>query len=174
MSNPAIDDVLLIGRISTPFGVRGELKVALISTRPDYLAKVKQVFAGPALQPYTVTRFHEHKINVYILRLQEVTTRDQAEELRSTDLYIRAKEAAPLADDEYFLHDLVGMNVRTAAAEEVGKVVELIETGANEVLVVRKIGQPDVLVPMIRRIVLKIDVPAGIIEVSALEDIIPQ
>ena len=174
MSIPAIDDVLLIGRISTPFGVRGELKVALISSRPESLAKIKRVFAGPTLQPYTVTRFHEHKTNLYILRLQEVTTRDQAEELRSTDLYILAKEAAPLAEDEYFLHDLVGLQVRTQAGEEVGKVVELIETGANEVLVVRKIGQPDVLIPMIRRIVTQIDVAAGSIEVSSLEDIIPQ
>jgi len=174
VTSPTLDDVLLIGRITAPFGVRGDLKVSLISTRPDYLVKLKQVFLGDQLQPYAVSRLHEHKASVYILRLPAVTTRDQAEELRGTEIYILANQAAPLDADEYFIHDLIGLTVRVQDGAEVGKVAEVIETGANDVLVVRQVGQPEVLIPMVRAIVQKVDVAAGLIEVTSLADIIPQ
>lgn len=174
MTSPTLDDVLLIGRITSPFGVRGDLKVSLISTRPDHLVKVKQLFLGDQLKPYVVGRLHEHKAGVYILRLPDVTTRDEAEELRGTELYILANQAAPLDADEYFIHDLVGLSVRTQDGAEVGKVAEVIETGANDVLVVRQVGQPEVLIPMVRAVVQKVDVAAGLIEVTSLDDIVPQ
>lgn len=174
MTTSSANDFLLVGRITGPFGVRGELKVTLISSRPDHLATIKQMFIGATFRPCSVSRLHEHKASVYILRLNEVSTRDEAEELRGTELYIQAKDAAPLDEDEYFLHDLVGLRVQTKAGDDIGTVVELIETGANEVLVVRQIGQADVLIPMVRTIVERIDIAAGIIEVTSLNDIIPQ
>jgi 16S rRNA processing protein RimM len=174
VTSPTLDDVLLIGRITGPFGVRGDLKVSLISTRPDHLVKLKQIFLGDQLQPYAVGRLHEHKASVYILRLPDVTTRDQAEELRGTEIYIRAAEAAPLDADEYFIHDLIGLTVLVQDGSEVGKVAEVIETGANDVLVVRQVGQPEILIPMVRTIVQKVDVAAGTIQVTSLDDIIPQ
>lgn len=174
MSSPNTNDFLLIGRITVAFGVRGELRVALISSRPDYIPKIKQVFLGDSFQMHEVGRFHEHKANVYLLSLKDISTRDQADDLRGTDVYIRASDAAPLAEDEYFLHDLLGLTVQTATGEEIGKVSELIETGANEVLVVRQIGKADVLVPMVRTIVQRIDIAAGVIEVTSLDDIVPK
>lgn len=172
MTNP--DDLLLIGRIAGAFGVRGELKLALVSSRPDHLGKIKTVYVGNYAQPYTVGRFHEHKANQYILRLREIEDRNAAELLQGEEVFIHPKDAAPLDRDEYFLHDLNGLTVRTQAGDELGRVVEIIETGANDVLVVRQVGQADVLIPMVRSIVTNIDTANGLIEVTSLSDIVPE
>ncbi len=174
MSSVNPDDMLLIGRIVSAFGVRGELKASIISSRPEHLAKVKQIYLGDTFTAYSVKRFHAHKANIYILRLAEVTTRDEAEELRGLELYIPEQQAAPLEADEYFLHDLLGLQVQTSAGAAIGSIIDVLETGANDVLVVRRIGQPDVLVPMIRDVVQAIDLAAKTLTITALEDIIPE
>lgn len=174
MTSPQPDDLLLIGRIAGAFGVRGELKLTLVSSRPDHLRKIKTVYLGENARPYAVGRFHEHKPNMYILRLATVETRNDAELLQREEVFIRQSDAAPLAADEYFLHDLNGLLVRTQDGTEIGRVAEIIETGANDVLVVRQVGTPEVLVPMVRSIVTTIDVANGFIEVTSLDDIVPE
>lgn len=174
MTTPQADELLLIGRIAGAFGVKGELKLALVSSRPDHLRKIKTVYVGDQTRTYNVGRFHEHKANQYIVRLREIEDRDAAELLKGEEVFIRISDAAPLAADEYFLHDLNGLTVKTQDGTEIGKVVEIIETGANDVLVVRQIGQPDVLVPMVRSFITTIDVANGLIEITSLSDIVPE
>lgn len=166
--------MLLFGTLVGAFGVRGEAKLVLISTRPDHLAKIKQIYVGDELKPYAVTRFHEHKQNVYIVRLKGIETREDADALRSLEVFIPREKAAPLDEDEYFIHDLMGLNVRTSAGEELGRVVEVLETGANDVLVVRSLGRADILVPMVREIITKLDVAGKLVEITSLDAVTPE
>ena len=168
------DEMLLIGRIVAPFGVRGETKVTLVSNRPEYLQKLKRIYLGDEFEQHVVKRFHEHKQGLFILRLDAVSTRDDAELLRGTDVYIHQSQTGPLEADEYFLHDLVGLAVQTQTGEALGKVVEVLETGANEVLVVKQIGKRDLLVPMIREVVVEINLAEQQIVISSLDAILPE
>jgi 16S rRNA processing protein RimM len=170
-----MEDLLLIGQIVSPFGVKGQLKLKAFTDRPDHIARrVRTLYLqlGKERAEHTLTRLHEHKPGLLILTLKGVDDRDAAEELRGAEVYISAKDAAPLAEDEYFLHDLVGLEVITAEGQAVGKVREILETGAGEILVITRPGQPDALVPMVREFITRLDIPAGQVVVAPIEGLL--
>lgn len=94
-----------------------------------------------------------------IVRFAGVRDRNAAEVLRGRTLLMRASEARPLEDDEYFLHDLVGLEVFTAAGERVGRVTELYEAGPGHYLAVND-GERERLVPFIGAIVREVHLEA--------------
>ncbi|MFV9503298.1 MAG: ribosome maturation factor RimM [Oscillochloridaceae bacterium umkhey_bin13] len=170
-----MDDLLLIGQIFAPFGVRGQLKLKAITDRPEHIARVVRtvyLHQGNALTEHTLTRLHEHKPGLLIMTLREVTDRDAAEALRGAEVYIREAEAAPLAEDEYFLHQLIGLAAITTDGTTIGTVREVLTTGAGEVLVITREGQPDALVPMVRQFITELDLAAGRIVINPLEGLL--
>lgn len=173
MTSSSTEELLLIGQIVAPFGVRGQLKLKGFTDRADHIARhVRTLYVGKAHTELTLRRLAEHKPGVFILEIQGVTTRDAADELRGSEVFIRASDAAPLADDEYFIHDLVGLAVETAEGQMVGKVREVLETGAGEVLVITRPEQPDALVPMVRDFIAAIDLPGGKVVISPIEGLL--
>ena len=169
------DDLLLIGLVAAPFGVKGQLKLKSLTDRPDYISRnVRTLYLqlGKEVSEHTLARLHEHKPGLLILTLQGVDDREAAEELRGAEVYIRASEAAPLAEDEYFIHQLVGLTALTPEGQTIGKVREIIETGAGEVLVIARPSQPDALVPMVRQFITSLDLPAGQVVITPIEGLL--
>ncbi len=155
-----MDDLLYIGVLGAPFGVRGQIKLNSISSRPDHLIRhLRTVFIGPKRAPYQVTRLFLHKPGLLIIQLQAVSDRDAAAELRGAEVYIAAGDAAPLAEDEFFYHDVIGLQAVTVSGEPIGQVREVLETGAGEVAVIARAGRADALVPMVRDFIAAIDLP---------------
>lgn len=165
---PVRDDLLLIGRFTLPHGIRGQLKLHAITDKPEHLRRVRTVFVGEELKPYQLDRAAEHKAGTMIVTLAGIITRNEAELLRGQEVFIRQQDAAPLADDEYFLHDLPGLRVQTVDGVLVGTVKEVIETGANEVLVVTRPEGGEALVPMIKDVVKQFDIAAGLVVIDPL------
>ncbi|MGQ9547086.1 MAG: ribosome maturation factor RimM [Roseiflexus sp.] len=170
---PAADEVLLIGKVIDAFGLRGEIKLRAITDKIDHLRRhVRTVFVGEERRPYTLQRVHEPKAGVLILTLAGVTDRTAAEALRGAEVMIRECDAAPLAEDEYFIHQLYGLRVIESSGGEIGVVREVVQTGANDVIVVERRGRPDTLLPMIRDVVEHLDIAAGQIVVHLLPGLI--
>lgn len=170
-----MEDLLLIGQLLGPFGVKGQLKLKAYTDRPDHIArKVRTLFLqlGKERHEHTLVRLHEHKPGLLILTLKGIDDRDAADELRGAEVYIKASDAAPLAEDEYFLHELVGLAVVTTDGAAIGTVREVLETGAGEVLVITRPGQPDALVPMVRDFISRLDIPAGQVEITPIEGLL--
>jgi 16S rRNA processing protein RimM len=160
--SPSPDDTILIGRIVASFGVRGQVKMKAITANVDHLERrIRTLYIGPKLQPYTLKGLFEHKPGLLILSLDGVTTREQADDLRGSDVSILEREAAPLEEGEYFIHQLYGLEVVGEQGEPIGKVREVLETGANDVLVVSRPGKPDGLIPMIHDVVQDLDFANG-------------
>jgi 16S rRNA processing protein RimM len=169
MTTPPTDEMLLVGQVTAPFGVQGQLKVRTITDQPEHLARrVRTVYVGAPPRPLTLRRAHLHKPGVIVFTLAEVTTREEAEALRGADVWIREADAVPLDADEYYLHQLFGLQVLTDDGATLGQVRDVLETGANEVLVVARRGQSDALIPMIRDVVQQVDVPGGKIVVHLI------
>jgi 16S rRNA processing protein RimM len=167
------EELLLIGQIGAPFGVRGQVKVKSFTDRPDHIARhVRTLLIGEERAPYTLRRLSVHKPGLLIAELQGVTTREAADELRGAEIYIRAAEAAPLASDEYFLHDLVGLEALTAEGQPIGTVREVLETGAGEVLVIAREGQGDALVPMVSDFIAELDIAGGKVLIRPIEGLL--
>jgi 16S rRNA processing protein RimM len=94
-----------------------------------------------------------------------IDDRDIAASLLNTQIAVRREQLPPAAEGEYYWSDLVGLAVRTIAGVELGKVTHLMQTGANDVLVVK--GDRERLIPFLQPDVVKrVDLDAGIIEVD--------
>jgi 16S rRNA processing protein RimM len=169
MTTPSPEELLLVGRVVAPFGIQGLLKVRAITDKPEHLRRhINTVYVGPKLQEYQLRRVHIHKPGLLLVTLGGVETRDAADELRGSEIFIREAEAVPLAAEEYYLHQLYGLEVVTEAGEPVGQVREVIETGANEVLVVARRGRSDALIPMIHDAIEQVDIPSGRVVIKPL------
>jgi 16S rRNA processing protein RimM len=167
------EDLLLIGTVVAPFGVRGQFKVKALTDRPEHIARhVRTLFLGPERTEHTLKRLFEHKPGLLVAELQSVTTREAAEELRGAEIYIRAADAAPLAADEFFLHDLVGLAVSLEDGTAVGTVREVLETGAGNTLVIARQNQGDALIPLVRDFIVALDIPGGTVVVRPIEGLL--
>jgi len=161
--------------VVAPFGVRGQVKVRSYTDQIEHLQRrITTVYVGPQRQGYALRHVFVHKPGLLVLTLEGVTTREGAEELRGAEVSIREREAAPLDEGEYFLHQLYGLTVVTEAGAELGVVAEVLETGANDVLVVRRAGQPDALIPMIHDVVQQLDFAQGRVVIRLLEGLLPE
>ena len=165
---PHPDELLLVGQITLPHGVRGQVKLHAITNRPEHLERVKTIFVGEGRTPYKLTKIAAHKGPVMIASIGGVGSRDAAEALRGQEVFIRQSDAAPLDEDEYYLHDLPGLAVQTVDGAEIGVVKEVIETGANDVLVVTRTAGGEVLIPMIRDVVKALDLPGKLITIEPM------
>jgi 16S rRNA processing protein RimM len=171
--SPSTDDTLLIGQIVAPFGVRGQVKLRAYTAHVEHLRRrIRTVYIGDERREYPLNGLIEHKPGLLILSLGGVTNRDAAEQLRGAEVAIRERDAAPLEEGEYFIHQLYGLTVVDEQGAEIGRVREVLETGANEVLVVTRPDQPEALIPMIHDVVQELDIAGGRVVVRLLEGLL--
>ena len=157
---PRADELLLIGTVVNVVGLRGMLRMSMASNQPDHLARTQpMLYSHDGKRSFRLRSLAHYKGTLYTATLGGIATRDQADALRNTDLYIMQKDAAPLADDEYFIHDLPGLVVYDASDALIGTVTDVINTGASDVLVIERPGTSDALVPIVKAFVRSIDIP---------------
>jgi 16S rRNA processing protein RimM len=150
---------LAIGRVVKPHGVRGEISVEVHTDRLERFEKGRTVFIGDGERALTSEGYRTHKSSI-LLKLAGVENRSHAENLRGKWLKIPFVDAIPLDNGEYFLFQALGLNVFTDLGDHLGKVVEIIETGANNVFVVDSNGR-ELLIPDIDEVILDVDIDEG-------------
>lgn len=163
--NPSSEPQLIVlGKISRPHGVRGELRMQVHTPYPEFLSHVKTVYVNRRSTDknatvYTVNsvRFHH---DMALLTLEGVESRNDADLLRGHFVLASRSLAAPLEDDEIYLTQLLGLSVYSEDGEFLGKIDDIIETGANDVFVLRGTERGDVLIPDTDEVVQEIDLNA--------------
>ncbi|HEY3417057.1 MAG TPA: ribosome maturation factor RimM, partial [Armatimonadota bacterium] len=153
-----------IGEITAPQGLRGELRVYPHTDFPDRFLDLEEIGlreGGDAVRVVTVeyARVLGHKI---VLKLDGIDTIDQAERLRGTHLVVPQSWARELGEDEYYHHQLIGLEVVTTDGESLGQISEIWRTGANDVY-----ETPLALVPATKDIIREIDLDHGRMVVDA-------
>ncbi len=151
---------LVVGRVLRPHGVRGELRVEIITDYPERLGQYTDFYlASPdspeAVQRYPVEKLRQHG-GALLLKLGGCDDRNSADELRGMLVQIPIEEAVPLEEGEYYHFQLIGVRVETESGEWLGQVVKVLETGANDVYVVRG-PWGEVLLPAVDNVVLELD-----------------
>lgn len=147
---------LIIGRVIKPHGVRGEIRVEPHTELPERFNWLESVFVGldhPEQVAVESVRFHKNWI---LLKLAGFDNREEAQALRSQWLQIPEEKALPLAEGQYYLYQVIGLDVFTDKDEHLGQVAEVMETGANNVFVVKG-DKGEVLIPDIEDVILNID-----------------
>ncbi len=150
-----------IGQIMGAHGIRGEVKVSVMTDFPERYKPGVKVFVGTEDDciPSQIETSRPHK-GVMLVKLAMVPDRSVAETLRGKYLLIPEEQAMPLGEHENYVHDLVGLAVETTDGKALGKLTEILFTRANDVYVV---DGPDgeVLLPALREVVVRVDVAAG-------------
>ncbi len=162
---------LAVARIVRPWGVRGEIKLDVLTGFPDQLDRLKRVYLGPEAVPHDVVRFHWHGREL-LLQLADIADRSGAEELRGQLVQIAREDAVQIGPGEYYEHQIVGLDVVTTEGESLGKVVEVLATGANDVYVAQG-PRGQVLLPARAEVVKEIDLDAGRMTVVLLPGLLP-
>jgi 16S rRNA processing protein RimM len=176
------DNLFLIGYVVGAFGVRGQLKLKIVTDQPEHIENaIKTVYVRPySRQPhsappvaYPLLNAFLHKPGLMILTLKGITTRLEVENLRQAEVFIHENDALPLDENEFFLHELYAMSVATVDGALLGQVRDVLETGANYVLVVQRENEPEVLIPMTHEVVQQINRTDNQIIVRLIEGLLP-
>ena len=161
---------LEIGKITNVHGLAGEVKVYPWCDDAAFLCSFDVLYTDRDGRNAVEVRRARIQQNMVILQLEGVTTRDQAEKLRGTVLYMDRDEVE-LEDGCYFVQDLIGLEVHDADTGRVwGKIRDVMQTGANDVYSVWDAGtKREYLVPAIPDVVLETNIEAGTMTIRPLE-----
>ena len=154
-------DKLIVGRVVAARGVRGEFRMAVLTNHPEHLPSLRTLYLGDDDTPYRVRRIQllgkgaEAAVNV-----AELTTPEEAAAHRGRLVRIDRADAPPLPEGEYYHYQLLGLDVVDPDGKPLGRLAQIIETGANDVYVV--IGQEgELLLPAIEGVIREVDLGGG-------------
>jgi len=163
-SLPGEPALLVVGRLRHAHGLKGEISMEVLTDFPERLRKGKQVFVGESHAPMIITAAR-WKDKVMLLTFEGYTDCDQVNTLRNEAVYIRSDNLPSLPEGEYYFHQLVGLKVFDEAGVLLGQLEEVLETGANDVYVVRSASGAELLLPVIEEVILKVDLEGGVMTV---------
>ncbi len=155
----------MVGRVLRAWGIRGDLKIAPFTDRPEDFTQYRSVLVGPQRKSYEVRSFRPYQGN-WLLHLVGVDSRNDAEALHGQEILIEAAQR-PRQPGEFYAREVIGLKVRTVDGEELGEVTEILVTGANDVYVVKG-DRGEILLPARVEVIKGIDVETGVMTVELL------
>ena len=159
-------NAILVGVIIAPHGVAGAVSAESLSDNPRRFIAGAQFFDEQGAT-YTLEKASPHKGRLLLL-FQGVHSRDDAEALRGVKLYIDASTSAPLPEGEYHHYQLIGLQVRENGAL-IGQLEDILSYSANDVFLVRTTDGHELLLPALKSVVKKVDIPAGYLDAEIPE-----
>lgn len=149
-------EYLVVGTLRRPHGVHGAMVMQVLTDFPERLNPDAELFLGDAHTPVAIisTRGHNHGL---VVQLKGVDTPEQAGSLRNQSVYVRAVDRPQLREGEFYHHQLLGLDVVNEVDEPMGMLTEILQTGANDVYVVRRSNGTEVLLPVIPSVILAIE-----------------
>jgi 16S rRNA processing protein RimM len=159
------DEWVVIGKIVAPFGLKGEVKFLSETDFPDRISSHKILYIGPEHTPYTITNIRPHG-GIYLLTFDTITIVEETKPLCGKIVSIPITAVAPLTSDQFYIHDLIGVQAIHINGTPLGKVTDVITGSAQDLLVIHRSGHSDVLVPFVKALVPLIDMDARTITID--------
>lgn len=151
---------ITIGKIISPHGVKGEVKVLPLTDFPQRFQTMRSVWVdlkGREMEIEQVRSVSE----AILVKFKGIDDRDMAEKLRNGILQILPDELTPLPEGHYYRFQIIGLSVFDPEGAALGSVSDVLETGANDIYVVKDREGKELLIPALKSIVLSIDLTAG-------------
>jgi 16S rRNA processing protein RimM len=168
-SRASAGDRIAVGRINATWGLNGHVKVTpLTSNEGRFVAGAELIVAGRRVRILEVVSPQGYPM----IRFEGYEDRAAAERLRGELIEIEPDELPELPDGEYYIDDLRGLAVVSSEGDPIGILADVLTTGANDVYVVRREGERDVLIPAIPDVVLAVDLDARRMVVEVLPGLI--
>lgn len=168
-----MENLLRVGVITSTHGVRGEVKVFPTTDDMNRFKKLKNVILDTGKEQKTLNIEHVKFFkNMVILKFKGFDNINDVEMWRQKDLLITRDQAVKLNPDENFIVDLIGLTVMTDAGEKLGVMEDVLQTGANDVYVVKTESGKEVLLPAIKDCILDVDLEKGEMLVHVLDGLL--
>lgn len=164
-----MEQMLRVGVITSTHGVRGEVKVFPTTDDAKRFKTLKKVILdGREPLELSIEQVKFFK-NMVILKFKGYDNINDVETWRQRDLLITRDQAVELKEDEYFITDLIGLTVVNEEKTVLGRVKDVLETGANDVYVVELTSGKELLLPAIKDCILNVDLEDGRMKVHVLD-----
>ena len=168
-----MEDRLRVGVITSPHGIRGEVKIFPTTDDPERFKKLKKVIIDTHKEQKEMEiggiKFFK---NMVIATLSGIEDRTQAEKYRSADILIEREDALPLGEDEYYICDILGFTVTNDDGTILGTLEDVLTSCANDVYVVKRDNGKELLIPSTKECVLSTDLNSKNIVVHLLKGMI--
>lgn len=154
-----MEDMLQVGVITQTHGIRGEVKVFPTTDDAARFKKLKKVTLdnGKERRELEIASVKFFK-NLVILKFKGIDNINDVEKYKKAPLYVTREDAVPLGENEYFIADLIGLKVISDEGEALGILDDVLQTGANDVYVVKRDNGEEILVPAIKDCVKNVDI----------------
>lgn len=167
-------EFLQVGKIVNTHALQGEVKVISNSDfKEERFKKGSQLyidFNGDHIEVVVATH-REHK-GADLLKFKHLNSINDVEKYRGCDLLVATDHLDELDENEFYYFEIIGCTVKTTSGEEIGEITEILETGANDVWVVKRPNQKDALIPYIEDVVKVVDIEAKEVIIEVLEGLL--
>lgn len=170
-----MEDFFKIGIITGSHGVHGEMKIYPTTDDPRRFKRCKQVFVEVKNNK---TAYDVESVRVspdrVLLKLKGIESPEEAVKFRQCGIFVDREHAVRLSKDEYFIADLIGLKVVDENDSEIGTLVDVIQTGANDVYQINMNDGRELLLPAIKECILDVDVEEGFVKVHVLDGLLDE
>ncbi len=168
-----MEQLLQVGVISSTHGVRGEVKVFPTTDDVKRFKKLKNVIldTGREHLPLEVESVKFFK-QFAIVKFKGIDNINDIEKYKGKSLLVDRKNAVKLRKDEYFIADMIGLQVYTEDGVAFGILKDVLETGANDVYIIDSIKHGEVLVPAIKQCILDVDIEGQKMTIHLMEGLV--
>ncbi len=165
-------EFLVVGKLRRPHGIRGEIIMSVWTDFPDRLVPGMEVYVGNDYKPVHVRSIRRYREDL-LISFDEYLVREDVGILRNQEVMVRTDTCPPLVEGELYLHQVLGMTVIDNSSDNLlGTITEIIETGANDVYVVRDDKGLEILLPAIDSVILDINIESKQIRVHLLPGLV--
>ena len=162
-----------VGIIQGAKGMRGELKVSLITSHPTHLVSLESIYLNISDTKsilYTIDKTNWNGTK-FSIKLHGVDDRNTAEALRGAKIMVPEDAAYKVSDDEYFVEDLIGMEVVDTNGKNLGQIKDVLNYPAHDVYVIAK-NDKEILVPAVHEYIQEVDMNTGTIKITIIDGLI--
>lgn len=164
---------LQVGVITQTHGLRGEVKIFPTTDDAGRFRKLKTVWLDDGERRLEIKITGVKFFKQYVIaKFEGYDSIEDVESLKGAKLLVERKNAVKLKKDEYFIADLIGMEAVTEDGEALGRVKDVLQTGANDVYIVEMPDKKEVLLPAIKECILNIDMEQSVITVHVMDGLI--
>ncbi|MCS7233479.1 MAG: ribosome maturation factor RimM [Synergistetes bacterium] len=165
--------LIIVGKVVAAHGIKGVIKVLSMTDFPERLRERKRLI------------FYDDRDNVlfegdlekltlegrtFLIKVKGCETRDMAERLIGSFIKVKEEELPPLGEGEFYFHQIIGLKVYTQEGKYLGKIVDILKTGANDVFCVR--GEKEYMIPALKSVVREIDLDKEIMIIFPMEGLL--
>ena len=168
-----MEKVLQVGVIASTHGIKGEVKVFPTTNDAERFRKLKKVILDTGTEKLDMeiegVKFFKQFV---IVKFKGIDSIDEIEKYKGKSLFVTREDAVKCKKDEYYIADLIGIEVVEESGSPFGRLKDVMETGANDVYIIEMSDGREVLLPAIRQCILDVNIEKGIMTIHVMEGLL--